>query len=841
MARVALKPVGMELVSAVLEGVPKSEVGVEFQLLEGEKVKFGWTKVKLAANCHLVITLQNPGNSPLVLEKGEVVGWGTRGEEEPISVPSPYVPSDFSYTQLSSRRPALTSPSPRMVSPYQPPNPAPSYPLPSHVVPSFSVPPPPLGVIPHAIPKVPKIPLEPPAASKGPRSPPPPPPPPCKEPSRRMPAAPAGRDPRGPRHKKPLPGTWGASAYIDPLEQAHQGVTKMLVSDNIPLPRPPSPTVRPERESPPKPAGGKRRDPRLQAVRIEKKSSMPFSKKVLEDRGIVLPQGNPKYFAPGQHFSPMLDILPGSRQSKLWAAENREGFLTASPDTPTRIGGFRAEISLMDGRKTKPLPVEDAWNANADEGVNGNKHKSSEDKKKLKQEDRVRKIKIVKRKKMKRQSEDEKSHGKSNGKYDEKVSKKKKRKTNYIEDEKACVKVRALERKKNSESMARKFMDQVSGLSDVLPVKTTFDVHAQNKSNTKKCKTSEDMKNPEAFMDPKKTESAPKVDESRVLTNEDDLKDEFLSASMSKRSDSDSDDSEENHSLAERKAVSGLEKFKVKTESSKSLKNGSAINKEQVVAKKMKVKKPKVIVEKTTKPLKENKSIKKAEEESEDDNFINRNSNTCQRVCCTKFCGTYTNIVPNVVAVDDADIPFIQHVISNNIESNDKISCKACGERFSSERALFDHGMAAHQEGWSFSDACASLEEGKTPKGPFVCATCHETINTWLSLTKHLWQPHLFKCEYCSFAFNRNTKLEDHTNKTHNLVGLIEVTQCGLCGESFARSSSLARHVTAPHPFPCSLCEAKFQTKSALNKHGCSKGIAMAIINFCIDSIATRQ
>ena len=96
-----------------------------------------------------------------------------------------------------------------------------------------------------------------------------------------------------------------------------------------PVVRPPSPTVHPERVSPPKPVP--RRDPRLLAVRIEKKQAVPFSKKVLEDHGITQPQGNPKYFAPGQQFNPMLDLLPGSQKSRLWTAENRQGFLQATP------------------------------------------------------------------------------------------------------------------------------------------------------------------------------------------------------------------------------------------------------------------------------------------------------------------------------------------------------------------------------------------------------------------------------------------------------------------------------------------------------------------------------
>ena len=179
LAKVSLKPNGMELVSAVLEGVPKLEVGHEFQLLENGKVKFGWNKVKLAANCHLVITLQNSGSTALILEKGEALGWGAKSQDDPPPVPSPYIPSNFSYTQLGHKRTSdLRQPPPKIISPYEPTK-LPSQYAPatpqygSHLTPKvpgpnvnvpFASPPPPFR------PKVPKIPLEP--KTQGPRSPP---------------------------------------------------------------------------------------------------------------------------------------------------------------------------------------------------------------------------------------------------------------------------------------------------------------------------------------------------------------------------------------------------------------------------------------------------------------------------------------------------------------------------------------------------------------------------------------------------------------------------------------------------------------------------------------------
>ena len=182
--------------------------------------------------------------------------------------------------------------------------------------------------------------------------------------------------------------------------------------------------------------------------------------------------------------------------------------------------------------------------------------------------------------------------------------------------------------------------------------------------------------------------------------------------------------------------------------------------------------------------------------------------------------------------------------------SQEDLLCKSCDIIFGNDKEFFHHSTHIHFENWLFVDETLNqkrnilypngltLEKG-SPKGPFTCKLCSETMKTWNQLLSHLWAPHFFKCEYCHKSFNRNTKLEDHVNKEHDFVGLIDLTKCGLCGEIFGRSSSLARHIGLPHNFPCLHCDLKFQSKSYLTKHRkyCAKFRIANILEDCISNV----
>ena len=867
-------------------------MGREFQLLEMGQVKFGWSKVKLGVSSHLVFTLQNPLARALTLDKGQHLGWATRSQEEPPARRAqPYVPSNFSYSQLGRERGLSPSPQ-RLVSPYQPPAPSPKYRTPSPQVPRTS----PQVTRPSY--QVPRIPLEPP--SPRPISPTPRPPKIPLEPIK-GPRTPPGA-PTTPRHKRPLPGTWGApGGDPDPLTRAHQEV---VYGEDAP--RPPSPTVRPERPSPPK-ATGKVRDPRLQAVRIERKSAMPFSKKVLEDRGIVQPQGNPKYFSPGQNFSPMLEVLPGS---KLWTAENRQQLFAVGPelDRPKQhqsYRSFRQEMSHVDGKKkTEQLLMA---------GELGNKGKADNEVPKVVEKNEQEKAKnnekkslgkIVKRKKGIKSADGDSYDGKVDGEGTKKKKSKLDKKLTHLkgvedgskkEMSKMKKKAKNLDKGKRDEAFWRRLKEKrnKSATKPVLPVTTTSKNLSEQKPKKKLCLRES---SPESSK-----EIQPSPDESAVLRNEDDLEDEFLKIHSNKSppdqsqnspSDSDSDtilsvktwsgehkvcplckedfrslkeyrihyrtphtakcgfckliynckDKLEEHMESEHLAASQPPKKQVKNPSKQESLSETELSQEDplknivsnVVAKK-KVKKlvPKISKAQKAKELLD-ENVETASSSLVETGGGEEGSHGCQKICCN-YCCAFTEVVPVVVFVDETTIDFIQ-----DVESEDDHPCQKCKEIFPCERDLFEHNMREHQEGWTYVNE-KPKKPGKDPIGPFRCNTCAETVNTWGGLVKHSWQPHLFKCTYCDFAFNRNTKLEDHSNKTHNLVGLIDITQCGLCGETFARSSSLARHVAAPHPYLCPHCEASFQTVAALKKHTqqkiCSKSVAMAMINHCIESM----
>ena len=177
-------------------------------------------------------------------------------------------------------------------------------------------------------------------------------------------------------------------------------------------------------------------------------------------------------------------------------------------------------------------------------------------------------------------------------------------------------------------------------------------------------------------------------------------------------------------------------------------------------------------------------------------------------------------------------------------KQNAGFECKSCPLKFENERKLFNHAILAHSENWKYEDRTKKWKKGPmidspTPKGPFRCLLCDESIKTWTQLSKHLWSPHLFQCNHCDKSFTRDTSLEDHVNKDHDWLGLVDDTVCTKCGEVFSRSSTLARHIGIPHNHACDLCDLRFQNKKLLMKHRkiCVRSFMNHIIDDCMSCI----
>merc|ERR1719220_1479653 len=459
----------------------------------------------------------------------------------------------------------------------------------------------------------------------------------------------------------------------------------------------------------------------------------------------------------------MLDLLPGSQKSRLWAAENRQGFLQATPlhQEPPRVG-FRQEMSLVDAKKkTHPLFFK-ADSSSYGDGITtqtytkrtgdkdelmkkkfreseGNDSKDKNDNK-----SRVEKVK----KKSSKNSEDKsrRVNGKSGGnsaKEEIFLKKNKKKKAKEAAKQDRDQEKQRKEKKKSKtdkKNVDDDFIQRVWAEASLSVKTTSKDLDKHLTERAEKVDQSGKIEKPAKAETPKSPKEAPKLDESAVLRNEDDLEDEFLAGSAAPvESDSDdSDDSnaddviirsdidessesdsdsmsvsakiwtgehkvcplckedfqslqayrlhyrsphtdkcslcklvfncedkleehiEENHNLEERKAAMSLKHARMKSDSPN--KDKKSDKPESVLA----TKKAKKVLKKSKQHPRKAQNTEEMDNEERAEEEVISDSKYCQKKCCSDFRGTYTTVVPQVVAVDDADIPFMETVVIYN-------------------------------------------------------------------------------------------------------------------------------------------------------------------------------
>ena len=74
----SLRPGGYEILSLQAKTAPKTDIGGEYFVFGYGKLKFGWSKSKLAPNLHLVLPVQNMTGSVITLEPGHSLGLAHR-------------------------------------------------------------------------------------------------------------------------------------------------------------------------------------------------------------------------------------------------------------------------------------------------------------------------------------------------------------------------------------------------------------------------------------------------------------------------------------------------------------------------------------------------------------------------------------------------------------------------------------------------------------------------------------------------------------------------------------------------------------------------------------------